>query len=147
MVVFTEKHLCQRFSCEFCKIFNNTFFTEHIWMNPSVLQQLLAIYFSMIYCWQLSRSKKSLVGQKFIHISQGFYWFRFLFFSFFIFHRQIPVYLASYAKHMLYSEQPSVLLTRRHLNTMVLTNFENVNSIFKHFRRTTWFLSFDGSSN
>ena len=33
------------------------------------------------------------------------------------------------AKRMLYSEQPTVLLARRHLNTMLLTNFENLNSI------------------
>ena len=48
---FARKHLCQSlffnkvaglrpeaqvFSCEFCKIFKNTFFTEHIWTTASV---------------------------------------------------------------------------------------------------------------
>ena len=45
----------------------------------------------------------------------------------------MPVYLVSYAKRMLYSEQPAVLLARRHLNTMNLTNFENLNSISNFF--------------
>ena len=47
---FTGKHLCQSlffkknfikketlaqvFSCEFCEIFKNTFFTEHLWIIP-----------------------------------------------------------------------------------------------------------------
>ena len=30
---FTEKHLAYMFSCEFCKISNNTFFTEHLWVT------------------------------------------------------------------------------------------------------------------
>ena len=34
-----RKHLCQTlaqvFSCEFCKIFKNTFFTEHLWTTAS----------------------------------------------------------------------------------------------------------------
>ena len=25
------------FSCEFCKIFKNTFFTEHLWMTASII--------------------------------------------------------------------------------------------------------------
>ena len=33
-------------------------------MNASILQQLLALYFVIIYSWQLSRSEKSLVGKK-----------------------------------------------------------------------------------
>ena len=52
----------------------------------------------------------------------------------------MPVYLVGYAKSMLYSEQPTNLLARKHLNTMLLTNF-------KHFSRNTQFLSFDGPSN
>ena len=83
---FIEKEtLVQRFSCEFSKIFKNTSFTQHLWMTASILQQLLALYFAIIYNWQLPSSEKSLVGKKIIHISQGFYRFRFLFFIVFIF--------------------------------------------------------------
>ena len=28
----------QGFSCEFCKIFKNTFFAKHLWMTASILQ-------------------------------------------------------------------------------------------------------------
>ena len=52
----------------------------------------------------------------------------------------MPVYLVSYAKRMLYSEQPSVLLARRHLNTMILINFENLNSISNILQETHYFL-------
>ena len=73
------------------KQFKNTLFTEHLWISASILQQLLALYFAIIYSWQLSSGEKSLVEKKFIHIFQGFYRFRFLshryicffFFSFF----------------------------------------------------------------
>ena len=77
--IFTGKHMCQSlffscnfikketlahgFSCEFCMIFKSTFFTEHLWMTASILQQLLALYFAIIYSWQLSSSEKSLVGK------------------------------------------------------------------------------------
>ena len=52
----------------------------------------------------------------------------------------MPVYLVSYAKCMLYFEQPTVLVSRRHLNTMILTNFENLNSILNIFQETNGFL-------
>ena len=52
----------------------------------------------------------------------------------------MPVYLASNAKRMLFSEQPTVLLARRHLHTMILTNFENLNSISNIFQDTHDFL-------
>ena len=59
--------------------FNNSFFTEHLWTNASVWQQLLALYFVIIYSWQLSKREKSSVrGKKFVHIFQGLYRFRFL---------------------------------------------------------------------
>ena len=53
-VKFTGKHLCQSLflSCnfiKFCKIFKNSFSTEYLWMNASILQQLLALYFAIIY--------------------------------------------------------------------------------------------------
>ena len=51
-------------SYEFCKIFKNIFFTKHLCMSASILQQLLALYFAIIYSWQLSSSEKSLVRRK-----------------------------------------------------------------------------------
>ena len=44
---FTGKHLCQslfvkkeNFSCEFCEISKNTFFTEHLWVTASKVRRL-----------------------------------------------------------------------------------------------------------
>ena len=34
--LYKKETLTQLFSCEFCKIFKNTFFTEHLWTNDSV---------------------------------------------------------------------------------------------------------------
>ena len=114
-------------------------------MNASILQQLLALYFAIIYSWQLSCSEKSLVGKKnssiylkdFTDVDFFFFIFLHLFFHFLW---QMPVYLVSYAKRMLYSEEPTVLLARRHLNTMIFTNFENLNSISNIFQETHDFL-------
>ena len=50
----------------------------------------------------------------------------------------MPVDLAVNAKYMLYSEHPTVLL--KHLNTMLLTNFENLHSISNIFQETHNFL-------
>ena len=99
--IFTAKHLClslflssnfvnkeslaQGFSCEFWKIFKDTFFTDHLWMTPLNLQQLLALYFAIVYSWLLLSNEKSLVGKKIIHISQGFPFFIFILPFFFIF--------------------------------------------------------------
>ena len=61
----------------------------------------------------------------------------------------MPAYLISYVKRMLHFKQPIVLLARsmelqfharRHLNTMFLTNFENLNSILNIFQETHDFL-------
>ena len=98
--IFTAKHLClslflscnfinkdslaQEFSCEFCKIFKDTFFTEHLWMTPLNLQQLLALYFAIVYSWLLLSNKKSLVGKKSSIYLKDFL-FSFLFSLFFIF--------------------------------------------------------------
>ena len=48
----------------------------------------------------------------------------------------MPVYLVGYVKLMLYSEQSTNLLARRLLITMLLTNFENLNSISNIFQET-----------
>ena len=53
----------------------------------------------------------------------------------------MPAYLVGYANGMLHSEQPTVLLARRHLHTMLLTNFENLNSISNIFQETHDFLA------
>ena len=50
------------------------------------------------------------------------------------------VYFVSYAKRILYSKQPTVWLARRNLNTMILTNLENLNSISNIFQETHYFL-------
>ena len=55
-------------------------------------------------------------------------------------------YLVGYAYGMLYSEQLIVLLALRQLNTMLLTKFENLNSILNIFQETQ-FLSFNGPTN
>ena len=46
----------------------------------------------------------------------------------------MPLYLVGYAKRILYSEQQTVLLVWRHLNTMLLADFENLNSISNIFQ-------------
>ena len=64
LALFTGKRLChslflscnfikketltQGFSRGLCKIFKNTFFTEHLWMHASILQKLLTLYFAII---------------------------------------------------------------------------------------------------
>ena len=79
-----------------------------------------------------------IVGEK-IHpyISRIFF---FSFFSFFHFLWQMPIYLDGYSKYMLYSELPIVLLAQRHLNTLLLTNFDNLNSILNIFQEIHDFL-------
>ena len=46
------------------------------------------------------------------------------------------LYLVSYAKRMLYSEKPTILLAWIHLNKMILNNFENLNYISNIFQET-----------
>ena len=65
-----KETLVQGFSCEFCKVFKSIVFTEHLWMNASILQQLLALYFAIIYSWQLISSERPLVGKNFNHMSR-----------------------------------------------------------------------------
>ena len=56
--------LKRRFSSVFCKNSKDAFFTEDLWMTGFILQQLLHLYFALIYSRQLSSSKKSLVGKE-----------------------------------------------------------------------------------
>ena len=91
--------------------------------------------------------KGNQLRKKIIHISQGFYRFRFLLHRYyFSISLTNCIYLVGYAKRMLYFEQPTVLLARNHLNTMLLTNFEHLIFISNIFQFRT-FLSFDGPSN
>ena len=53
----------------------------------------------------------------------------------------MSVYLIGYAERMLYSEQPTILLAQRQLNAMLLTNFENLNSIPNIFQEAYDFLA------
>ena len=56
--LYQNKALAQGFSCEFRKIFKNNYFTENLWMTGSILQQLLALFFAILYSWQRSRREK-----------------------------------------------------------------------------------------
>ena len=58
-----KETLTHGFSCEFFKMFKNIYFPDHLLMTASILNQLLALYFPIIYSWQLSSSEKSLVGK------------------------------------------------------------------------------------
>ena len=111
-------------------------------MATSILQQLLALYFVIIYSWLLSRSEKTLVGEKSHPYISRILQISFAKILFFHFLRQLFVYLTGHAKHMLCSEQTTVLLARTHLNTMLLTNFENLNSISYIFQEKHDFLVF-----
>ena len=56
---FTGKHLCQKlffkketlaqvFSCEFCEISTNTFFTEHLWTTAFLIQPVTLFLLEML---------------------------------------------------------------------------------------------------
>ena len=84
-------------------------------MTASILQQLLGLYFAIIYSWQLSSSENSLSRKNtFINLmdfTDFFYADIFLNFLW-----QMSVNLSGYAKRL----HPTVLLSRRHLNAMLL---------------------------
>ena len=125
--------------------FQEYFFTQHLWITAFILQQVLTLYFAIIYRWQLSSSKRHQFGKNFIHISQGFSRFhlhRIYLFIFFCsqFFGQMPVQLVGYAKRILCSEQRTLLLARKHLTIMLLKNFENLSSISNIFQETRDFL-------
>ena len=83
--------------------------------------------------WEvISRLKNSSI---YLKDFEDFDLFFFTFFLFFHFLWEMPVYLVSYAKRMLYSVV-SVLLARKHLGRMILNNFENLNSIWNLFQET-----------
>ena len=102
-----KETLAQGFSCMFCKIFKNIFFTEHLWMTA---------YFTTV-----------LKDLDFL--------FLLFFFSFSLTNVCLPCHL-----HKEYAKQPTVLLAPRYLNIMILTDFENLNSISNIFQETHDFL-------
>ena len=64
---FVKKEtLAHGFSSEYFQIFKNTYFTEHLWMATSILQQFLALYFGIIHLVDTFHvlNEKSLVGKK-----------------------------------------------------------------------------------
>ena len=97
-------------------------------MTASILQQLLALYFRIIYSRQLSSSEKSLEGEKIVYIFQAFYRFRFLlhrYFFYFLWQMLVILSVTQSARCNL-SSQPFCLLG----DTILLTNFENLNSVW-----------------
>ena len=138
-----KETLAQGFSCEFWKIFQNTIFTEHLCMASFILQQLLGLYFAIIYSWQLSSSEKSLSRKKLIHISHGFYRFllRGYLKNFFLANVCLPCRLrkASRSNHFVGSET-----LKRNTFDLVDENFSKFQLHLEYFPRNTWFLSFHG---
>ena len=65
---YLKKALAHGFSCEFCKIFENNFFTKNLWMSVSILQQLLALQFAVEYNWKLLSNEQLLVVKKYSFI-------------------------------------------------------------------------------
>ena len=98
------------------------------------LQQLLALYFAIIYGWQLSSSERSLAAREIIHIFQGFYRFRFIFFHFFHFCLDKYMFTLSVTQRVSCTLSSQPLLPWRHLNTVILTNFEKLKSISNIFQ-------------
>ena len=96
-------------------------------MTASILQQLLALYFTIIYSCQLSRSWKLLVGKK--KSSVCLKNFKdldfFFFFSFF-----------SFSSSLINVGLPYQLRKAYAVLTLILTNFENLNFISNIFQET-----------
>ena len=109
-------------------------------MTAPILQQLLVLYFAIIYSWQLSSSGITLVGLKnssiYPYISRILQTF---FFSFSLTNACLLSRLRK-AYTVLWAAD---LLPQKQLNTILLTSFENL----KHFAKNTRFLGFDGPSN
>ena len=116
-------------------------------MTASILQELLALYFAIIYNWQLSSSEKSLVEKKnSCMYLKDFTDLDFFFFSFF-FYKCLFTLSVMQSIYCSISSQPDrkkssqpFFLARRHLNTILLTNFENSISISTIFREIHNFL-------
>ena len=102
-------------------------------MTASILQQLLALYFPIIYSWQFSSNEKSLVG---IYIYIYIYQKDLTDLNFF----HIDIFFIFFGKCVINEAcavlWATVLLVRRHLNTKLLTNFGNLISLLNIFQET-----------
>ena len=112
-------------------------------MTASILQQLLALYFPIIYSWQFSSSEKSLVGKKIsLSLSLSIYIYIYIYqkdltdLNFFY----IDIFFIFFGKCVINKAcavlWATVLLVRRHLNTKLLTNFGNLISLLNIFQVT-----------
>ena len=92
--IFSGKHLCQSLflTCHFIEKEALVFlwilqpvFTELVWMTASTLQRLPALYFAIIYSWQLSssESRHKSVKNYFIYHKDFTDFFTHFFFIFF----------------------------------------------------------------
>ena len=104
-------------------------------MTASILQQLLALCFAVIYSGQLSSCEKPLVGKK----SSSIYLKDFTDLGFFFFGKCLFTLSVTQSVCCTLSSQPFFLfvffLAQRQLN-MILTNFEDLNSISNIFQET-----------
>ena len=144
-----KETLAQGFSCEFSKVWKNTFFIVPLWITASIIQQLMASYFAIIYSWQLSSSKKLLVKYSWekIHPYISRVFTDLDFFLFFIFFDKGLIYLASSLWVVGYLWVANCFVgseTPKHNN---FDQFWKFKFRFKHFPRNTRFLSFDVPSN
>ena len=46
-----KKTLAQVFSCAFCEVSKNTFFTEHLWMSSSVVNLVFYVQIFVLICY------------------------------------------------------------------------------------------------
>ena len=100
-----KKILAQVFFCEFCEVFNNTIFTEHLqWLLPQFKKIILHDFFSKI-----TRLKWSVVTVR--HSVCNFLKKR-------LGHRCFPVNFANFLKTTFFAEHSRSLLPWRH-NTKV----------------------------
>ena len=58
VTLLKEEPLAQVFSCEFCEIFNNTYFEEHLQMAASCKRRILSFFVAMVL---MTLPKKSLL--------------------------------------------------------------------------------------
>ena len=57
---FIKKRLAQMLSCEFCKVFRNTFFTEHLWTIAS--NHSSTSWIQHIYCIEWNKTLKDTLA-------------------------------------------------------------------------------------
>ena len=46
-----KETLAQVFSCAFCEVSKNTFFTEHLWMSSSVVNLVFYVQIFVLICY------------------------------------------------------------------------------------------------